>query len=167
MLSLERILIDGALFILVMGAIILTSLVVNPRIWLQDYPLALRQLAAPLSPGEKRQQIIFLIPLLLGFTVIPYLSTRAVASVMGESANFLTLYLHAFALFNLFNLFDAVVLDWLFLGLLRPKSLLIREAVEHPELVMDNRKMVVDYFKGIIFCLVGALIIAGVVSVVG
>ncbi len=164
MISLERILIDGALFTLGMGALILTSLWVNPRIWLQDYPAALRQLAAPLSAGEKRQQIIFLIPLLLGFFGIPYLSTRAIA---GEGVGFLTLYLHAFVLLNLFNLFDAVVLDWLFLGLLRPKSLLIREALEHPELVMDNHKLVVDYFKGIVFSAVGALIIAGVVLVAG
>jgi hypothetical protein len=165
MLSLERILIDGALFILVMGALVLLSLVVNPRIWLQDYPTALRQLAPPLTSREKRQRSLFALPLLLGFIVIPYLSTRAFASAVGESANFLTFYLHAFALFNLFNLFDAVVLDWLFLGMLRPKALLIREALEHPELVVDNRKMVIDYFKGIAFCVVGALVIASAVWV--
>lgn len=167
MLSLERILIDGALFTLLMSALILVSLVINPRIWINDYPPEIRQRAAPLSASEKQFRSLFTVLFLAGFVVVPYLSTRALAEAAGESASFLTLYLHAFALFNLFNLFDAFVIDWLFLGVLHPKFAFIPEAWGQRELFTDGGKLVRDWLKGIVFCVVGALVITGVVMVIG
>ncbi len=166
MLSVERILLDGALLTLVMSVMIVLSLLVNPRIWLHDYPAAIRELAPPLSAGEKRQQRVFMIPFLLGFVLVPFLSTRAFVMGAGDGVTFLGTFLHAFALFNIFNLFDALVIDWLWLGLLHPRFALIPEAWGRRDLLLDYRKLVTDWLKGIGFCAVGGLLVAGVTLLV-
>jgi hypothetical protein len=161
MLSVERMLLDGALLTLVMSALLLLSFLVNPRIWLQDYPEALRKLAPPLTPAEKRQRVVIAVPLLLGFLLIPFLAARAYLVWAGESATFFSLYLHVLVVLNLFNLFDAVVIDWLFLGVLQPRFALIPEAWGRADLLLDARKGVRDWLKGIVFCTVFALLITG------
>lgn len=161
MLSVERMLQDGALLTLVMSALLLISFLVNPRIWLQDYPEALRKLAPPLTTMEKRQRLVFAVPFLLGFLLIPFLAARAYLAWAGESATFFSLYLHVFVILNLFNLFDAVAIDWLFLGVMHPKFALIPEAWGRMDLLLDVHKGVRDWLKGIVFCTVFALIITG------
>jgi hypothetical protein len=161
MLSVEHMLLDGALLSLVLSAILLISFLINPRVWLQDYPEALRKLAPPLTLAEKRQRIVIAVPLLLGFLVIPFLAARAYLAWAGESASFFSLYLHVFVVLNLFNLFDAVVIDWLFLGVLHPRFALIPEAWGRADLLIDAQKGVRDWLKGIVFCTVFALLIAG------
>jgi hypothetical protein len=161
MLSVERMLLDGALFTLVMSALILISLIMNPRVWLQDYPEALRVAAPPLTPAEKRQQIAITIPFFAGFVVIPFLAARDYLAWAGESATFFSLYLHAFVVLNLFNLFDAVVIDWLFLGVLHPKFALIPEAWGRSALLLDANKGVRDWLKGVVFSAVFALVVSG------
>lgn len=167
MLSPERILIDGALLSLVMSVLVFASFLVNPRIWLGDYPEAIRKLAPPLNAAEKRQRALFMIPFLLGFILIPFFSTRAFVDSLGSEATFLSAFLHAFAVLNIFNLFDAVVLDWLFLGLMHPKFALIAEAHGQKAILLDSRKLVTDWLKGVvIFCSVFGLVIGGVALVV-
>ena len=87
MLSVERMLLDGALLTLVMSALLLISFLVNPRIWLQDYPEALRKMVPPLTTMEKRQRLVFAVPFLLGFLLIPFLAARAYLAWAGESAS--------------------------------------------------------------------------------
>ncbi len=164
MLSLERILIDGGLLVTIITVLILISFVVNPRIWLQDYPEAIRKLAAPLTPAEKRQQRIFMIPFLAAVIVLPFLSTRAVVSQ--ADAGFGTAFLHAFILLNLFNLFDALVIDWLFLWVVRPKFAFIPEAWAHQDQLFRTRREIGNWLKGVVFCTVTALILAAVVIVI-
>jgi hypothetical protein len=159
MLSVERMLQDGALLTLVMSALLLISFLVNPRIWLQDYPEALRKMAPPLTTMEKRQRLVFAVPFLLGFLLIPFLAARAYLAWAGESATLFSLYLHVFVILNLFNLFDAVAIDWFFLGVLHPRFALIPEAWGRTDLLLDVHKGVRDWLKGIVFCTVFALII--------
>jgi hypothetical protein len=163
MLSIERILIDGAILSALMSVFLVTSLILAPRIWLQDYPKAIIALAPPLTVREKSLQHLFMIPFLLVFFGVPFLSARAVALNMGSATNFLIVFLHAFFILNIFNLFDAVVIDWLWLGLTRPTFALIPEARQHPELLLDKRKAIIDWLKGVVFSAVFGLIVAGVV----
>ncbi len=166
MLSPERILIDGGLLVVVMSALVLVSLIINPRIWLQDYPDAIRKRAAPLTPAEKRQQRIFMIPFMAAVIIIPFFSTRAVVSIAGAEATFGTAFLHAFLVLSLFNLFDALVIDWLFLWVMRPKFAFIPEAWAHQDELFTVKKAVGDWLKGVVFCTVFALILTVVVMVV-
>ena len=57
MLPLTDILIYGLLMSIVTGVLILGSLYINPRIWLQDYPAEIRAKVPPNTPDEKRAQL--------------------------------------------------------------------------------------------------------------
>ncbi|MCL4248768.1 MAG: hypothetical protein KJ065_11545 [Anaerolineae bacterium] len=157
MLQLSEILLSGALLSLAIGAVILTSLIVNPRIWLNDYPEPIRQVAPPLTSNEKRQQYVFMVPFLLAFLLVPYFSTRAFAQA--GDVSFLSAYAHAFLVLNIANLFDAVVIDWLFLSLMKPRFAIIPEAWGYFGL-MDARWQVRNYLKGVVLCAVLAAPIA-------
>jgi hypothetical protein len=125
MLSISRILTDGTLLSLAMGVLIIASLIYNPRIWLQDYPEAVRKLVPPLSDAEKRAQRILMIPFLLLFLVGPYLSTTALRAEQGGVLPFTVAYLNAFLVLNIFNLFDAVVIDLLILTVGKPRFMIL------------------------------------------
>ncbi|MCC7209543.1 MAG: hypothetical protein IT323_19700, partial [Anaerolineae bacterium] len=51
-----RIVADGALYSGVLGVAILGSLAWNPRLWIQDFPKALREQTPPLNNTERRQR---------------------------------------------------------------------------------------------------------------
>ena len=118
----------------------------------------IKALAAPLSPAEKRQQRIFIVPFLLAFLLVPLLSTVAFLHAGGD-APFLTAYGHAFLVLNIANLFDAVVIDWLFLYVMKPRFAIIPEAWGRLD-TMNIGWQVRNYFKGIIFCAVFAVPVA-------
>ncbi|MCC6612763.1 MAG: hypothetical protein IT320_04745 [Anaerolineae bacterium] len=158
MLSLEQILIGGAALSLAMGILTLASLSLNPRIWLNDYPEEIKKLAAPLSTAEKRQQIVFLVPILLAYIAVPLLSTVGFLRMTGDTS-FLTAYGHAFLVLNIANLFDAVVIDWLFLYVMKPRFAIIPEAWAYFE-TMNIGWQARNYVKGIVFCAVFALPVA-------
>jgi len=155
MLSLEQILIGGAGLSLAIGVLILASLMTNPRIWLNDYPESIRRLAAPLTPAEKRQQRLFMVPFLLAFLAVPLLSTVAFLRISGD-APFLSAYAHAFLVLNIANLFDAVIIDWLFLYVMKPRFAIIPEARGRLD-TMGIGWQARNYLKGIVFCAVLAL----------
>jgi hypothetical protein len=125
MLSISRVLTDGTLLSLAMGAIIIASLVYNPRIWLQDYPEAVRKLVPPLNDAEKRAQRVMMVPFLLLFLVGPYLSTTALRAENGGLLPFAVAYLNTFLVLNIFNLFDAVVIDLLMLTVVKPRFMIL------------------------------------------
>jgi hypothetical protein len=158
MVNLERALVEGLGFSLLMSLIILVTLVINPRLWLQDYPEAIKILAAPLSESEKQMRRWVTGPVLLAALLVPYLSANAAAQQTG--ASFWSVLLHTLVVVQLFNLVDAVVIDGLILALLQPKFALIREAWGHPAL-RDTHKLVGDFFKGVVICSLLALVIAG------
>ncbi|HLV36428.1 MAG TPA: hypothetical protein VKY59_14980 [Spirillospora sp.] len=161
MLSLERIVIDGILISLAIGVLIMGSLIYNPRLWLNDYPEAIRRQVPPLTPAEKRAQRIVLIPFLLLMLVGPYLSVAGLRADSGGSLPFVTAYLHVFLLLNIFNLFDAVIIDLAVLTLLKPRFMILpgTAAADYAAL-HDWGLHLRNYLKGIIFCAVLALPVA-------
>ncbi len=157
MFSLSQVLLDGAILSLVMGALIVGSLAYNARLWLQDYPESMRKRVPPLTDSEKRAQKLFMIPFLLVMLGIPYLSTSGLRAEAGGALPFLSAYLNTFLVLNLFNLFDAVVLDLLLLTFVKP-SFAILPGTE--DLVYEFRDWGLhlrNYLKGIVMCAVLAL----------
>jgi hypothetical protein len=164
MLSVEQILLGGAVLSLALGALILASLRINPRIWLNDYPEPIRRLAAPLTPAEKRQQRVFIVPFLLAYLAVPLLSTVAFIRAAG-GAPFLAAYAHAFLVLNIANLFDAVVIDWLFLAQMKPRFAIIPEAWGRFD-TMGAGWQIRNYLKGIVFCAVFSVPVALVATLI-
>jgi hypothetical protein len=159
MLSIERILLDGAALSLGMAALIFGSLKHNPRLWLQDYPEAIRQRVAPLTDAEKRQQKMLMIPFLLLFLGLPVLSANSLRAA-DSALPLLTAYLHIALLLNIFNLFDAVVIDLLVLTFMKPRfaSLPGTEGLEahYRDWGLHAR----NFLKGVVICWVLALPLA-------
>lgn len=160
-LFLERILTDGLLLVIVIGAIILGSLYANPRLWLQDYPKAIRAKVPPNTPQEKRIQKILTV-LFLGSAVgILYYSGTQLKTANGGTLSFLTAWLHTFILFNIFNLFDALVIDYLFLTLMKPSFMILPgTTLAEYTIFNDWRLHVGNYLKGVILGAVFSLPIA-------
>jgi hypothetical protein len=162
MLSLPRILIDGTLFSLMMGVIIIGSLYYNPRLWLQDYPKEMQARVPPLTPSEKRLQRLMMLPFMLVFIGWPLFSAYQLRAENGGTLPFVIAYLHVFFLANIFNLFDAVVIDALFIAILKPKFVMLPGTEDLVYLFYDWSMHLRNYLKGIVFCAIFSLPIAAV-----
>lgn len=155
-----QVLTDGLLLSAVVGVIIMISLFVNPRIWRHDYPEAIRVKIPPLNALEKRQRAVFAVLFMGGTVGLTLFFGLQLREQQGGALSFLTIFVHLYLVFNIFNLFDAVVLDYLFLGLLRPKFALVPEIAGMEHVLMDTRLHITNYFKGIIFGTVFSLPLA-------
>src|SRR5690606_32906363 len=125
----------------------------------------IRRQVPPLTPAEKRAQRIVLIPFLLLMLVGPYLSVAGLRADSGGSLPFVTAYLHVFLLLNIFNLFDAVIIDLAVLTLLKPRFMILPRtaaaayaAQHHCGLQLRND------LTGVISCAVLALPLAQVAA---
>ncbi|NWF69079.1 MAG: hypothetical protein HXY40_08335 [Chloroflexi bacterium] len=164
MLSLSNILIDGLLLSALLSVLIFASLRANARLWLQDYPAPLRALVPPLSADEKRSQrlltLVFL-ALVIGTLVFSVARLRA---ENGGTLPFLTAWAHIALVFNFFNLWDAVVIDYLVLTLMQPKFVILPGTEGHAalynSLFHDWRLHVGNYLKGVIISTVLSLPLA-------
>lgn len=123
MLDLTRILIDGAILSGLASLILLGTLWLNPRIFLQDYPDDVKAQAPPKTPQEKRLSLLLGIPFLLLLAAVPLISTLALKAE-GVSG-FAELFLNAFGVALVFNLVDWLILDWLLFCTLTPSFLVI------------------------------------------
>lgn len=159
-LSLSRILIDGTVLSLIMGVTILGSLYYNPRLWLHDYPKPIQAKVPPATKREKQLQKILLVPFLLVMIGVPLVSTVLLKQQLGGEIPFVSAYLNAFFVANIFNLFDAVVLDLLILTLMKPGFAVIPGAEGMEYLYRDWNMHLVNYGKGVVFCTVFSLPIA-------
>lgn len=127
-LSVLHILRDGLVFSIGLNIILLGGMYLNPRIMLTDYPPQIQAQLPPMTAVEKRQQAIMGI-LFWGFALIVlfYSNAQLVARSGGEAA-FLPLFLNTYLVFEIFNLVDLLVLDYLILMVLKPRSLFVPRA---------------------------------------
>lgn len=153
-LSFKRVLIDGSLLCAVMGILIFGSLYLNPRLWLQDYPKEMQAKTPPLTPREQWARAVFAVTIMLLVVGIPFLSVRQLRADTGGSITFLLAFVNTYLVFQMFNLFDAVVIDFLVLTLMKPKFAVLPGAEGMEYLYHDWRMHVRNYLKGVIIGLV-------------
>ena len=123
--SLQRILLNGTILSLALGAIVLGSLIYNARLWLQDYPQPIRDMVPPLSPIEKRDRgivVVLFLGVLLGGLILETLHLRTDPA---GAISFGAAYLDIFLMLAIFNLFDALVLDLFIITLLKPRFVIL------------------------------------------
>jgi hypothetical protein len=163
-LSLERLLIDGTLLGGGLGLLILLSLFVNPRIWLQDYPAEIRDQQPPLSRREKNLRAlcgVFIIGGLFGGLLM---STWLLRASSGGVLSFPTAWLHMYGLFTTFNLVDAVVIDYMILGSLKPVRLLVPGSAALLQRHLTLGRYLHDFAKGQLIGVVICLPLAWLIS---
>ncbi|HEX2618999.1 MAG TPA: hypothetical protein VHL11_02600 [Phototrophicaceae bacterium] len=121
---LSDILVHGLMFSVVISAMLLTGLTLNPRLMIQDYPPEVKAKLPPMTPSEKRWQMVMGVPI---FGAVIFIMTYSTAQVIARNngvAEFLPIFINAYAVFWLFNLFDLVVLDYFVLMILKPGFLI-------------------------------------------
>lgn len=156
-------LVDGLLLSLVFGVIVIGSLRWNPRIWMQDFPEAIRATQPPLTPVEKRQKTLITVIFFAAIIGLPIWFNAQMRASMGADFTFQTSFVHTWLMFQIVNLFDAVVLDWLYIAVMKPRYLILpgSEGVVEQALT-DVRWHIGNYLKGVVIVSVLALPIAAV-----
>jgi hypothetical protein len=156
---LQEALLHGALLCAYMSIIVFGSLRHNPRIWLQDYPPEVRAQAGPMDERTRRQKAAWGVAMLVGLLLIFGRLVSRVQAHAGGEAPFALIAQAAYVCFQVFNLFDAVVID-LGLLLLRPRWALI-PGVDLKALE-DWRWHVRNYLVGVALGIPVSLLVAGV-----
>ena len=161
-LSLHHILVDGSIISTALGLLILASLYANPRLWLQDYPLEVRERVPPLSAAEKRQRMLFGVVFLLSVIGSLLLSTLRLRAANGGTLSFGAAWLHVYLLFTMFNLFDTLVVDYLVVTVLRPAWAILPGAEGLEQLYLTGAAHGKGFVRGqaigTVFCLPIALL---------
>ena len=161
---LQHVVINGALVSLIVGVLIMASLRYNPRLWLQDYPAVVKAKVPPMNQQEKVQQRFIAIPFLLLMLGAPFVTALMVKSDNGGVLSFPYAYLTAFGVLQFFNLFDAVVLDYLILSLMKPAFAVIPGTTREESLVVGWEFQVRNFLKGVVICSLISLPIAFLAS---
>ena len=163
MFSIRKVVLDGATLSFIASLLLIVSLRLNPRIWLQDYPEAIQDKVPPKTEREKRLSLIFGIPFLVLLVAVPFISTLALKRQGGGDVSFLQLFLNAFGVAFTFNLVDLLLLDWLMFCTITPKFVVIPGTEG-----MEGYKDYSHHFKasmiGTVLSVVAGLVIAGIVS---
>jgi hypothetical protein len=123
-LSAAYILQYGIVFSVGFALIVLGALYLNPRIMLSSYPKEVQAQLPPLSPSEKKQQTV-LGTLVWGYALVGLFYANARLAAGGGPAAFVPLFLNTYLVFEVVNLFDLLVIDYLVLLVLKPPSLFI------------------------------------------
>jgi hypothetical protein len=115
---------------------------------------------SPLTAQEKRQQKLMMLPFLVVMLGVPLYATLQLRTANGGSISFLSAYLNVFFILQIFNLFDAVVLDLIILTFMQPKFAVLPGTEGMEYLYRDWSMHLKNYLKGIVFCAVFSLPLA-------
>jgi hypothetical protein len=138
------------------------SLYYNARLWLHDYPKEMQAVVPPHTPQEKRDLRIFstlFFGVLIAFTVYSLAQFRAT-----YGSSFLMTYAHIAIVFHIFNLVDALILDYLILTLMKPKFAILPGTEGMLYLYNNPRMHIGNYLKGFILITIASLPIAFIAS---
>jgi len=163
MFNIRKIVLDGAILSFIASLLLMVSLHLNPRIWLQDYPEEIRNRVPPKTGQEKQLSLIFGIPFLVLLVAVPFISTLALKRQDGGDVSFLQLFLNAFGVAFAFNLVDLLLLDWLMFCTITPKFVVI-PGTEGMEEYRDYAYHFKASMIGTVLSIVAGLVIAGIVS---
>lgn len=165
LVNLRSILTDGFILALLASVLINAIQLINPRIFLQDYPAEIQARVMPKTSQEKRLSLILGTPFLLLLAAVPFLSTLNLKNSCSASISFFQLFFQAFGVEMIFNLVDWLILDWLIFCTWTPKFIVIPGTEGSPEY-----KDYWFHFRGFLIgtgiSAASALIIAGVVMLI-
>jgi hypothetical protein len=116
---------DGFILSIFASGLILLTVRLNPRLWLQDYPKDIQTQVSPKTAQEKKQSLFFGIPFLALLFLVPLIFCIWLKHHSTTNVSFLSLFLNAFGVAFFFNLIDLVVIDWLIFCFVTPRFMVI------------------------------------------
>lgn len=139
----DIILVYGILTSLLLSALILVSLYIQPRIWMQDLPKEVQQSIPPKNKREKKQTLIVMILFLVILILLPaFAVTRNI-----NQPTFLQAWLITYSIYFIFNLTDLLIIDWLIICTFTPSFIKIKGIDE--QVYKNYRKHLLDFLKGV------------------
>jgi hypothetical protein len=151
----------GVIMSAVLTILIVASLMVNKEVWLQDYPPDVKARWGPISEKAKRQRYLFVIPVFgVMIAAMVYTVTR-LEMVLGTQPSFLVVFASIVIVFAIFNLVDAVIIDFLILMVLWP-GLGVLPGTAGMAGYKDPRLWTVNLLKGFALAPIVGALVAGV-----
>ena len=150
----------GAIYAAVLALIIVGSAWFNAEMWLNDYPPDVKAKFGPMSERTKRQRnwlTLLVFPVMLGGPLVAVWQLGEQVGDVGFAAAFLCVFIVLF----LFNLVDLLLLDWLLFIVIQPRFTIL-PGTEGMAGYHDYAFHFRGFLIGLIFCLVGGIILGGV-----
>lgn len=124
---LSNIIFHGFIFAIILTIYLLFIMAkFSPRIWgFSDYPKVITDKVPPQTKSEKRKGEILSIPFFLFGLIFPIVSTLILREQYGGEIDFLTAFLNIFGILMFGNIADLVILDWIIVGTITPKFVII------------------------------------------
>ncbi len=163
-LVLQNGLLYGLVLSLLLGLTILISFSINPEIWIGDYPPDIKAVYTPVRSDTKRHKRIASLAFLIFLVGVLVLSIVQLSRLSGEPP-FWAIFLSAFTTLLVFNIFDLLILDWLIFNTIQPRMIIL-PGTEGMAGYKDYGFHFRGFLIGVVFCLVGALITAGIAALV-
>ena len=157
-------LVIGALLGIVITIMIVISFMINKEMWLKNYPPDVKARWGPISGKAKRQRLGFAILFLGVLTGAMVYDVTRLEVVLGTPPSFLSIFASIVVMLVLFNLVDAVIIDWLILLVLWP-GLAVLPGTEGMPGYKDARRWAINLFKGFALAPIAGLLVAGVVFI--
>jgi hypothetical protein len=155
---LSRALINGAWLSLTLTVIMIISGFIALDMWVGDYPPDIREKYGPMSARAARARPFVAVAVFGATLVIPILGLFSLRAELGSVPFVAALAFAALAVF-VFNLYDLLILDWLFFCTVQPRSMVL-PGTEGMAGYRDYRFHFIGFLKGLGFCAVGGLVIA-------
>ena len=155
---------SGVILSVILFAMILVLVKVNPEIMLRDYPPDIQAKFGPMSDRSRRLRIpigILVIAVLLGAVGV---SLAPVLAGLDGQPMFLTVFVHLLVMFTVFNVLDLLIMDWLIVVTLRPRFLVLPGTEGMPG-YGDYAFHFRGFLIGTPITLVASILLAGLVSV--
>jgi hypothetical protein len=155
---LSSVLIHGLGLCLVLTTIMLISGALAPDMWVGDYPPDIREKYGRMSARAARLRpwvasLFFVVVL-----AIPILGLFALQAEVG-GVTFLFAFAFGAAALLVFNIFDLLVLDWLFFCTIQPRVMVLPRT-EGMAGYRDYRFHFIGFLKGLGFCVAVGLVVA-------
>lgn len=147
----------------VMAVLIIISLLINREMWLQDYPPDVKKAWGPMSDIARRQRAVFALIFFGAIIGVMVFAVVRLADVLGAPPSFLAVFACAAIIFAIFNVVDAIVIDWLILMVLWP-GLAILPGTEGLPGYRDMRLWTANFAKGFVAAILVGLLTGGVTS---
>ena len=165
MIFMERVLIDGLVLSAMFTAFVLGSLLWNYRLWIQDFPPDIRAMLPPKTAREKRLTAYLAVPMFLIVLGGPMISLLLVERELERAIGFLTAWLHAYLVWEVVNLWDLLVIDWIGLSFVDPENPPI-PGTEGAAGYRNYRFHFIGFLKGCVMGIVIAAAPAGLVLLI-
>jgi hypothetical protein len=153
----------GIIFSLLFSALLLVMVKINPEGMLNGFPPDIKARYGPVSEKTQRQRKPFILFFFLILFGVPLLSIRRYDLMTGGIPTFIEMFVNIFTIFMVFNIVDLLILDWLIICTITPKFIVL-PGTEGMAGYKDYGFHFRGFLKGIIICLVSALIFAGLAS---